>query len=167
MRRHMHSSGSTMPAAHSATAGSRWLVTAVSLCGALAGASIIEALAALASRSSAPISPDHLIAGPLALAGAICGGLLAAVLVSKEHHAASDSPDALADLQLVTDMAPADPMLWHPAALVVPAVRMSPTLSLRPSRAVPRARRVRRALRHHGTTRHPAHTALSHQTLPR
>ena len=167
MRRHMQSSGSTTSAARSATAGSRWLVTAVSLCGALAGASIIEALAALASRSSTPISPDHLIAAPLALAGALCGGLLAAVLVSKEHHAASDSPDALADLQLVTDMAPADPMIWHPAALVIPAVRMSPTLSLRPSRAVPRARRVRRALRHHGVARHAAHAALSHQTIPR
>jgi hypothetical protein len=167
MRRHMQSSGSTMPAAHSATAGSRWLVTAVSLCGALAGASIIEALAALASRSSAPISPDHVIAAPLALAGAICGGLLAAVLVSKEHHAASDSPEAPAHMQLVTDTAPADPMTWHPAALMIPAVRMSPTLSLRTSRAVPRARRVRRALRHHGMTRHSAHAALPHQTLPR
>lgn len=167
MRRHMQSSGSTTSAARSATAGSRWLVTAVSLCGALAGASIIEALAALASRSSTPISPDHLIAAPLAFAGALCGGLLAAVLVNKERHAASDSPDALADLQLVTDMAPADPMIWHPAALAIPAVRMSPTLSLRPSRAVPRARRVRRALRHHGVARHAAHAALSHQTIPR
>ena len=65
---------------------SRWLIVAVALCGALAGGSIVEAIAAMASRAPTPVSPDHLIAEPLAIAGALCGGLLAAILASKDQR---------------------------------------------------------------------------------
>ena len=167
MRRHLQSSSSTTSAVRSATSSAHWLVVAVSLCGALAGASIIEALAALASRSSAPISPDHLIAAPLALAGAICGGLLAAVLVSKEHQSTSNSPDTVSHAPLVADSAPSEPLVWQPATLVIPGSRLAATSSPRISHMAPQARRLRRALRHRSAMRHTAYTVLSHQTPPR
>ena len=141
------------------TARSRWLLVAVALCGAMAGASIVEALAALTSHSSAPISPDHLIAAPLVLAGAICGGLLAAVLVSKDQTAASGQNDA-GRLVMSADAMPGEPMLWQPAPSVSVAARARFEEFATPSGAsAVHARRIRRAIRQHTYGHHHVHGA--------
>ena len=88
---------------------SSWgLIFVMSLCGALTGGSIVEAIAAFASHSGTPISPTHLIAEPLALAGAICGGLLAAVFVTR-------SGGEPVEPFTPVDGCPSEPMMWQPA----------------------------------------------------
>lgn len=143
-----------------ATGKSRWLVVAVSLCGALAGASIVEALAALTSHSNAPISPDHLIAAPLAMAGAICGGLLAAVLVSKEQRANDGHTAAATEILIPADTTPGEPMFWQPTPSVISRVHLSETAVQMSSDAL-RMKRVRRAIRQHGYGHHHIHSNLA------
>jgi hypothetical protein len=146
-----------------ATSASRWLVVAVALCGALAGGSIVEAIATLASRNSMPLSPDHLIAEPLALAGAICGGLLAGILASKDQGGDIRRGQATADPITTAEVAPSEPMLWQPAPHMllvnepfVPATE-TPTPSTR------RKPRTRRAIQQHHVQRSRSmRTAFSH-----
>ncbi|MGE5333091.1 MAG: hypothetical protein ACM3N4_00190, partial [Nitrososphaerota archaeon] len=111
-----HSQTPTMPSepARSTSRTSRWLLVAVALCGALAGGSIVEAIAALASRADTPISPDHLIAEPLALAGAVCGALLAAVLANKDQYKPDSDSQAGGGLVAPIDVSPHEPMMWQP-----------------------------------------------------
>lgn len=147
MSQQSQSKTTSAPATRTAPGTSRWLVVAISLCGALAGASIVEALAALTSHSSAPISPDHLIAAPLALAGAFCGGLLAAVLVSKDQRVNDSQTDRAAEPLLAADIVPGEAMFWQPTPTIVPRVRLSePAAPI--SRPSLRARRIRRAIHH-------------------
>jgi len=142
------------------------LVVAISLCGALAGASIVEALAALTSHSSDPIAPDHLIAAPLALAGAICGALLAAVLVGKEHRVDSEHTSIAREPLLAADIVPGEPMLWQPTPVVA-----SHTRPLEPAapflRSSSRARRVRRAVRRRGYGHTTVQSNLAHPATHR
>lgn len=169
MRHHTLATTPTAPTTRTTSATSRWLVVAVSLCGALAGASIVEALAALTSHSGAPIAPDHLIAAPLVLAGAICGALLAAVLVGKEQRADNLRTSAATEPFLATDIVSGETIFWQPAPTVVSHLRPSePAATMtRPSLQASRARRVRRAIRRRGyghTTfqSKPAHPATHH-----
>lgn len=135
------------------TTTSRWFVVAVALCGALAGGSIVEAIAALASRSSTPLSPGHLIAEPLALVGALCGGLLAALLASKDQRYDIPRDQTTADLLASAEVTPVEPMMWQPAPhmlpanqSVVPITEASIPLERRPPRTH-RAMRARPSLR--------------------
>lgn len=149
MRHDSRSTTTSASATRTASGTSRWLVVAISLCGALAGASVVEALAALTSHSSAPISPDHLIAAPLALAGALCGGLLAAVLVSKDQRVDDVQTDRATEPLFAANIVPGEPMFWQPAPAIVPRARLSePSAPI--SRPSLRARRIRRAIRRRG-----------------
>ncbi len=169
MRHQSQSITTAAPTTRTASATSRWLVVAVSLCGALAGASVVEALAALTSHSGDPIAPDHLIAVPLVLAGAICGALLAAVLVGKEQRADNLRTSAATEPHLATDIVSGETIFWQPAPTVVSYLRTSePAAAMtRPSLQTSKARRVRRAVRRRGyghTTAQckPAHPATHH-----
>jgi hypothetical protein len=123
------------------------LVLVVALLGAIAGGSLVEAIAAFASRPGAPISPGHLVAAPLALAGAICGAFLAGILARNERH---HSPPRLAteadSATIVTDMA-AESVLWEP---VPPVISM-------PSRPLAQPQPPETPTAHVMRTRHLAH----------
>lgn len=152
---------------HTSGVASRLLVVAVSLCGALAGGSIVEAIAIFASRGSSSIALDHLIAEPLALAGAICGGLLAAILASKDQWAEESSDPAATDKFAHVDVTPPEPMIWQPAPHMLPTTY--PLAPLTPSTATPPTQPTRRALRTRRATRPRAsrlHSRHSNVTNP-
>lgn len=131
------------PMDHSTTSSSRWLVVAVALCGALAGGSIVETIAALASGSSISISPDHLVAAPLLVAGALSGGLLAAVLASRDHN----NDRLVAHPLAPADMVPSEPMLWQPAPPVLPTNTTLTATSVPSARSKHRMRYAHRRIR--------------------
>ena len=160
MRHQTRSTTTSAPTTRTASGTSRWLVVAISLCGALAGASIVESLAALTSHVSAPISPDHLIAAPLAVAGALCGGLLAAVLVSKDRRMDEAQTDAATERVLSADIIPGEAMFWQPTPTVTPRARISEPAAPITSPSV-RARRVRRAIRQRGYRHGVMHSNLA------
>jgi len=128
---------------HSTTNSSRWLVVAVALCGALAGGSIVETIATLASGSSISISPDHLVAEPLLLAGALSGGLLAAVLASRDHS----NDQLVANSLAPADIVPSEPMLWQPTPPMLPTHSTSTATSVPPARSKHRIRYAHRRIR--------------------
>src|SRR5690242_19411447 len=115
----------------------RWLVAAVAFCGALAGGSIVEAIAAMASGTSISFALDHLVAGPLVLAGAVSGGLLAAILASRDRNTGHRADKVVVDALAFTDYVPSEPLMWQPAPPMFPiasaltSVRMSPARSKR------------------------------------
>lgn len=111
--RHTRVEPDGMPEPPTGRVASWGLTLAMSLFGVLTGGSIVEAIAAFASRSGTPISPTHLVAGPLALAGAICGGLLAAVFVTR----GGGEP---AEPFTPADSCPSEPMMWQPAPSIAP-----------------------------------------------
>lgn len=161
MRRHPQTT--TRPARPS-NGASRWLTLAVALCGALAGGSAVEAIAAMAVRASIPVSPDHLIAAPLVIAGALCGGLLAAILSSHDRRIASSgssigvSPLAsLASMEVV----PTEPMMWQPAPQIRPAAHPASSNALTLNRPSRRAQRIHRAIRQRRHSYHAARIALT------
>lgn len=129
------------------------LVFTMSLCGALTGGSIVEAIAAFASRSGTPVSPTHLIAEPLALAGAVCGGLLAAVFVTRGRG----EP---AELFAPADSCPSEPMMWQPAPCIAPA---RPDASRAMSAADSASEHPHRAARPH----HPRRAQTPHRAMRR
>lgn len=134
------------------SSASRWLVIAVALCGALAGGSIVEAIAALASGASISFSPGHLIAEPLALAGALSGGLLAAMLASRDRSAAHCAEPMCDDSLAAADVMPSEPVVWQPAPYLLPVTtRFSPT-SIPPARSKRRIGRI-----HHGICPRASH----------
>ena len=153
---------STLQASYTPKGGSRWLMVAVALCGALAGASIVETLAALTSSSGVPISPDHLIAVPLALAGAVCGGFLAAVIAGKDPKMEHDQANAASDALVPADTIPGEPVFWQPNPSLIASVPSSGAVG-QTSRESHRARRIRRAIRQrsygHHVSRGATHTA--------
>ena len=131
------------PVDQPSSSASRWLVIAVALCGALAGGSIVEAIAALASGASISFSPGHLIAEPLALAGALSGGLLAATLASRDRSGAHYGDPMRDDSLAAADVIPSEPAVWQPAPYLLPVTtRLSPT-------SIPSARSKRRIGRIH------------------
>lgn len=127
----------------STTGTSRWLVVVVALCGALAGGSIVEAIAALAARTSTPVSPGHLIAEPLVIAGAVCGGLLAAALTSKEQRTYHGKAPATTERIIQAEIMPTEPIMWQPMPQVIPSPQSPARTQAAPIRT------PRRALRHH------------------
>lgn len=135
MSQDTHSASGTGHPTHS----SRWLTLVVALCGALAGGSIVEAIAALASHPSMPVSPDHLVAEPLAIAGALCGGLLAALMVTRDERNGENQAQAASSQNTVLDVSPSEPMPWQPTPHVVaitpPANAPQSSLSRTPLRA--------------------------------
>jgi hypothetical protein len=141
--------------APSTTSASRWLALAVALCGALAGGSIVEAIAAVASQTSMPVSPDHLIAEPLVLAGALCGGLLAALLASTDQYKDRLPTQTSTDLFVPVDGVPAEPMMWQPAPPLPHVTQLTTTTALLPARSTRHAIRIYRRT-HQGTTHHRA-----------
>lgn len=146
MRHDTHSAPGAMNPPRSTTGSTRWLILAVALCGALAGGSIVEAIAAFASHASMPVSPDHLIAEPLAVAGALCGGLLAALLVSKEQRGDHSLPETGSAQDTALDVSPGEPMTWLPAPHVVTCTPPSTTTHTpisRTPRLTPRMRHIR------------------------
>lgn len=149
------------PAVQSSANASRWLVVTVAFCGALAGGSIVEVIAAFASDSSISISPGHLIAKPLVLAGALSGGLLAAILASRDHSNEHRPDPMIAQPLAPAEVIPLEPMVWQPAPLPLP---IAETLT---SNSVPSARSKRRVLRTHSRARlgiyryHPGRLAVS------
>jgi hypothetical protein len=148
MHRDPHTAASPAHPNRPTTTTSRWLVVAVALCGALAGGSIVEAIASLASRSSMPLSPDHLIAEPLALVGALCGGLLAALLASKDQRHDIPRDQTAADLLASAEVTPVEPMMWQPAPHMLPVsqpVVSATEASIPLERRTPRTHRAVRA----------------------
>ena len=151
MHRNSQSAQEPPPTNHSTMSSSRWLVLAVALCGALAGGSIVEAIAALASGSRISITPDHLIAEPLLLAGAFSGGLLAAILASRDHGI-DQSNDQCNDQMIAHALAPADivpsePMQWQPAPHMLPPNRTLTATSMPSARSKHRVRYTHRKIR--------------------
>lgn len=139
---------------------SRGLVLAVALCGALAGASIVETIASIASHTNIPLSPDHLIAEPLALAGAICGGLLAAVLVSKDQHK-SLNPNRSDPLPIEPiEVTPSEPMMWLPTPQMVSGAQSAPPARVRPISLL-HANRITRSTQLHGRSSRTIRAALA------
>jgi hypothetical protein len=120
MNRTSESAQEPLPVRLPTSRASRWLVVVVGLCGALAGGSIVETIAALASGSNVSISPDHLIAEPLLLAGALSGGLLAAILASRDHGNGQSADQMIANSLAPADIVPSEPMLWQPAPPMLP-----------------------------------------------
>lgn len=157
MNTHRHSQTPTMlpEPARSTSRPSRWLLVAVALCGALAGGSIVEAIAAMASRANTPISPDHLIAEPLALAGAICGALLAAVLAHKEQYQPDSDLQAGNGLVTPIEVTPNEPMMWQPTPYTLFGATSTASAKARSSRASRRALHIHRVLRQQRHSRHP------------
>lgn len=157
MNTHHHSQTPTMlpEPARPASRTSRWLLVAVALCGALAGGSVVEAIAAMASRANTPISPDHLIAEPLALAGAVCGALLAAVLAHKDQY--KPDSDTLAGNGLVTpiEVTPHEPMMWQPTPYTLLEAASTASAKARSSRTSRRALHIQRVLRQQRHSYHP------------
>jgi hypothetical protein len=141
---------------------SRALLLAMSLCGALAGGSVVEGIAAIAARSSTPTSPTHLVAEPLAIAGAVCGGLLAAVIVSNDRLATDGHLVPEMAPLAATDTCPAEPMMWQPTPRIPQtltesstALTLAHTATSRIRRSTPRkrshrAQSTRRAIRREG-----------------
>ncbi len=142
-----HGTQDLPPRVQSSANSSRWLVVAVAFCGALAGGSIVEAIAAFASRASMLVSPDHLIAEPLVLAGALSGGLLAAILASRDYGNGQRADPMIAQSLAATEAIPSEPMVWQPAPLLFP---IAETLT---SNSVPPARSKRRVHRNHRRAR--------------
>jgi len=143
------------PMDHSTSSASRWLVITVALCGALAGASIVETIAALTSGASISFSPDRIIAEPLAIAGALSGGLLAAILASRDRHSLQRGAPVIEDALVSTDLIPSEPMMWQPAPPMFPN---SVTIT---STNMPSARSNRRLVRIHHRIR-PRRSLTSH-----
>lgn len=143
------------------SSASRWLVIAVALCGALAGGSIVEAIAALASGASISFSPGHLIAEPLALAGALSGGLLAAMLASRDRSAAHYADPIRDDSLAAADVMPSEPVVWQPAPYLLPVTtRFSPT-RIPPARSKRRIGRIHHGIRPRASHLHEGRLAVS------
>jgi hypothetical protein len=144
MHRVSQSAQEPPPERHSTSKASRWLVAAVGVCGALAGGSIVETIAAFASGSSIAVSPDRLLAEPLVLAGALSGGLLAAILVMRDHSNSQQADRALVDSLLPVEILPSEPMSWQPVPPLLPNPTTLAATSMpaaRSKRAIPRIRR--------------------------
>jgi hypothetical protein len=135
------------PERHSTSSVSRKLVVAVGLCGALAGGSIVEAIAALASGSTISVSPGHLLAEPLALAGALCGGLLAAILASRDQGDDQRADQMIAHSLASADIVPSEPMLWQPAPPMLPTNTTLTATNMPPARPQHRMFHTRRRIR--------------------
>ena len=145
---------------------SRGLTVAVAICGALAGASIIEAVAAVASQS--PITLDHLVAAPLILLGALAGGLLAVALVRAEYHVASERSTADSNVMIIAESIPGLPTTWQPTPLMASAsevAQLAPTDGAQPHTvardSLAQATRRPTYARHH-MGRHAPAVARSH-----
>ena len=159
-----HDSRSAQPPAsldHSASSSSRWLIIAVAVCGAFAGGSIVEAVAAVASGTSISFSPDHLVAGPLALAGAICGGLLAAILASTDNSSYDQAHQMIADSLAVSDITPSEPLMWQPAPPIVPITRTSTSANTLPAPSKRRVLRIHRRVHQVMHRYHPGRLTVS------
>ena len=152
---------------HSSVRSSRWLVVAVALCGALAGGSIVETIAALASGSSISISPGHFLAEPLVLAGVLSGGLLAAVLASRDRSTDQTIADSLAP----ADIVPSEPMLWQPTPLLLPTDTTLAASSAPSARSRHRVRythrRIPRSASHESQTRSAVSRSAAMMNAPR
>ena len=149
------------PVDHPSSGASRWLVIAVALCGALAGGSIVEAIAALAAGASISFSPGHLIAEPLALAGALSGGLLAAMLASRDRSGAYRVDPMLDDSLTAANVIPSEPVVWQPAPYLLPVTtRLSPT-SIPPARSKRRIGRIHHGIRPRASHIHQGRLAVS------
>ena len=149
------------PVDHPSSGASRWLVIAVALCGALAGGSIVEAIAALASSTSISFSPDHLIAGPLMLAGALSGGLLAALLASRDQSTGHRAGQMVANSFAPADIIPSEPVLWQPVPSVLPITRTSASTNTPPARSKRRVVRIHRRVHQVMHQYHPSRLAVS------
>ena len=143
------------PMDHFTSSASRWLVITVALFGALAGASVVETIAALTSGANISFSPGHIIAEPLAIAGALSGGLLAAILASRDRHSLQRGAPVIEDALVSTDLIPSEPMMWQPAPPMFPN---SVTIT---STNMPSARSNRRIVRIHHRIR-PRMSLTSH-----
>ena len=162
MRHHPHTATSKQVRPNAGA--SRWLILAVALCGALAGGSIVEAIAAMASRAPTPVSPDHLIAEPLAIAGALCGGLLAAILASKDQRKANGSSHfATRSLASITpiEIVPCEPMMWQPTPQTLPVANPAALNTPQLTRTTHHTQHIRQAIRHHRHRSHAVRISLS------
>ncbi len=137
------------PTEHSTSSVSRWLVSAVALCGALAGASIVETIAAVTAGASISFSPSHLFAEPLALAGALSGGLLAAILASRDRSSAHRADPMIEDSLAAAEFIPSEPMMWQPAPPMFSNTRTIISTSMPPTRSKRRIVRIHRRIRAH------------------
>lgn len=138
---HFQKAQEPLPERHSESSASRWLVVAVGLCGALAGGSIVESIAALASSASISVSPGHLLAEPLVLAGALIGGVLASILARRDHSSGQRGEQMTATSLTPGAIVPSEPMFWQP----VPPM-LSPNTTLITT-STPSARSKHRVLR--------------------
>lgn len=163
---------------HFLNGSSHGLTIAVVICGAFAGASLIEVVAALISHSDTPITPDHLVAALLVLLGAIAGGSLAGALVRAEYHVAGGHFTAAQAVVTIAETVPAMPTLWQPTPLVVAApeaaqpgqvdgvqLRLMPRAYLR--RPMRPHRRHTYTRRHHHMRRHATRVSHAHECLRR
>lgn len=162
-RRTQFTSGS----ARSMPRASRLLMLVVSLCGALAGGSIVEAIAAMASHATFPVAPDHLIAEPLVIAGAICGGLLSAILASTEHRESGNLSAPRTPICAPVEVTPAEPMVWQPAPQVLSDALVGSAKSAVPGESAYRALRLRRTVRQHRHSHRAARADLFTPPPPR
>lgn len=147
MRRDSRNIQPPSPKDHSTSSASRWLVIAVTVCGALAGASIVETIAAVTSGASISFSPGHLFAEPLALAGALSGGLLAAILASRDRSSAQCADPMIEDSLAAAEFIPLEPMMWQPTPPMFPNTRTTTATSMPSARSNRRIVRIHRRIR--------------------
>jgi hypothetical protein len=153
MSRQGQGSPQTLPKGGAAAGRSRWLIAAVTCCGALAGGCMVEVVAAFASHSDMPLAPGHLTAQPLALVGAFSGALLAAMLAGRDQ---SQDPrrDRGVHLPLASaDIAPSEAMMWQPVPHLVPVPQTLKTLKTLASTSAPPGRSPHDVSRSHQRVR--------------
>lgn len=151
----------------SSVSASRWLVVTVAFCGALAGGSIVEVIAAFTSGTSMSAIPGHLIATPLAFAGALSGGLLTAILASRDHSHSQQADPKIAPSLAAVENIPPEPMMWQPTPRLLAITRISISTSAPHTRSKRRALRVRRGVCQSTHRHHPGRLAVpqwSHMT---
>lgn len=164
MSRDSQSAQESLPMRLPPSRASRWLIVAVGLCGALAGGSIVETIAALASGASISVSPAHLIAEPLVLAGALSGALLAATLASRDHGNSQSADQMIANSLAPADMVPSEPMLWQPVPPMLPTNTTLAAASTPSARSKHRVLHTHRRIRPGASRFSPMRPAISRST---
>src|SRR6185312_1584093 len=147
MRRDSRNIQPSPPMDQSTSSASRWLVITVALFGALAGASVVETIAALTSGANISFAPAHIIAEPLAIAGALSGGLLAAILASRDRSGAQRADPMIEDSLVAAEFIPSEPMMWQPAPPMFPNSGTITSANMSSARSTRRTLRIRHGIR--------------------
>lgn len=134
---------------------SRWLVVVMAVCGALAGASIVEAFTVVIFRPNMPISPGSLVAPSLIALGALAGGMLSGLIAAK------DRPSSI-QAQVAVDSAPTSPMSWQPTPTMLPIGHASSYSHAAYRADSGRAAHIHRTLRRNRSVTHRVRITATH-----